>query len=132
MTLEEAREYFAADKFATEKTGITIDEVGENYSKCSFVITDGHLAAHGSVMGGAIFTLADFAFAVASNTKEQLTVTLGSNISFISMPSDNRLTGECRCIKNGRKACFFETSITDGTGKLIARVTSDGMHIQKT
>ena len=129
MTLEEAREFFAADRFATYKTGITIDEIGENYAKCSFAATDDDVAAHGGVMGGAIFTLADFTFAVATNTRENLTVTTSSTINFISMPKDKKLIGESRCLKNGRKACFFEITITDGAGNLVATVLSNGVHL---
>ena len=129
MTLEETREFFAADRFATYKTGITIDEIGENYAKCSFVATENDVAAHGGVMGGAIFTLADFTFAVATNTKENLTVTTSSTINFVSMPKDKKLIGESRCLKNGRKACFFEITITDGAGNLVATVLSNGVHL---
>ena len=129
MTLEEARDFFAADRFATYKTGITIDEIGENYAKCSFFATENDVAAHGGVMGGAIFTLADFTFAVATNSKENLTVTTSSTINFISMPKDKKLIGESRCLKNGRKACFFEITITDGAGNLVATLLSNGVHL---
>ena len=129
MTLEEAREFFKKDRFATYKTGIEIDEIGEKYSKCSFEITPDDVAAHGSVMGGAIFTLADFAFAVAANSCGRLTVTVSSNINFISMPKHNKLTGECKCLKDGKRACFYEVKITDGLGNLVAEVTSNGLHI---
>ena len=63
--LEEARQIFAADKYATDASGIVIEEVGENYAKCSMKLTDVHRNAFGGVMGGAIYTLADFTFAVA-------------------------------------------------------------------
>ena len=129
MTLEEAREFFAADRFATYKTGITIDEVGENYAKCSFTAGENDVAAHGAVMGGAIFTLADFTFAVSTNTRESLTVTTSADINFISAPKDRKLTGESRCLKNGRKACFFEITITDGAGNLVATALFNGIHL---
>ena len=64
--LEEARAFFAGDRFATEN-GAVIDEIGEHYAICSMEITPHHLNAAGRVMGGAVFMLADFAFAVASN-----------------------------------------------------------------
>lgn len=129
MTLEEAREFFAKDRFASYKTGIIIEEIGKDYARCSFEPTEDDNAAHGSVMGGAIFTLADFTFAAATNTKDQLTVTTSSTINFISMSRDKKLIGEAKCLKNGRKACFFEITITDSTGKLIARVLSNGIHL---
>ena len=36
--LDEARAFFARDRFATKATGIEIDEIGENYAKCSMKI----------------------------------------------------------------------------------------------
>ncbi len=129
MTLEETREFFSADRFATFKTGITIDETGRDYAKCSFTATEDDVAAHGAVMGGAIFTLADFTFAVSTNTKEQLTVTTSSTINFISMPKDKKLIGESRCLKNGKKACFFEITIVDGAGNLVATALFNGIHL---
>ena len=129
MTVEQARDFFAKDRFATFKTGITIDEVGENYAKCSFTVTPDDVAAHGSVMGGAVFTLADFCFAVATNTPELLTVTTSSTINFISMPKDDRLIAESKCLKNGKKACFFEICVTDGAGNLVAQVLTNGIHL---
>ena len=63
--LEQIREFFAKDRFATDN-GATIEEVDDGYAKCSLEIQPHHLNAANTVMGGAIFTLADFAFAVAT------------------------------------------------------------------
>ena len=73
--------------------------------------------------------MADFAFAVAANPPGQTTVTATSNISYISMPKDARLIAECRQIKDGRRACYYETQITDGLGNTVAVVTAMGMHM---
>ena len=62
--LEEVRERFSQDRFATVN-GAVIEAVGEGYAKCSIILNETHRNALGAVMGGAIFTLADFAFAVA-------------------------------------------------------------------
>ena len=40
--LEKAREFFAADRYATEVTGIEIIAVGEHYAKCQLNIEDRH------------------------------------------------------------------------------------------
>ena len=64
FTLEEAREYFSQDRYATEVTGAVIEEVGEGYARVSCKLTSCHLNARGFVMGGVMFTLADFAFVV--------------------------------------------------------------------
>ena len=65
-TLEEARAYFAGDRFAAEN-GITLDALSEGQSECSLTLTARHKNAEDGVMGGAIFTLIDLAFAAAAN-----------------------------------------------------------------
>ena len=65
--VNEANAVFANDRFATKLCGANIESVTENEVVCSMEITEDHLNAVGTVMGGAIFTLADFTFAVASN-----------------------------------------------------------------
>lgn len=131
MTLEEARKYFYDDRYAMITTGIEIDEVGENYAKCSLNIEERHMAVGNHVMGGAIYTLADFAFAVASNSGDQITFTTTSSITYLSQPKDMKLIAVCQCIRDGRKTCYFETKITDGLGNMVACVVANGMHIEK-
>lgn len=65
-TIEEIREFFSHDLYAYD-TGAYIEEVGDRYAKISLTLTERHRNAVGGVMGGVYFTIADFAFAVASN-----------------------------------------------------------------
>lgn len=128
-SLEKAIEMFSKDKYATEATKIQIDEVGENYSKVSLTIDDCHKNALGHVMGGVMFTLADFAFAIATNLEGTKTVTLTSQISYLSIPKGERLIAETRLIKDGSRNCFYEIIITDETERQIAVVSTTGAHI---
>ncbi len=129
-TLEEAREMFAKDLYATELTGICIDEIGEDYAKCSLELTDKHRNAYGGIMGGAIYTLADLAFAVASNFgKEYKTVSLTTSASFMSASKGSTLYAAARLIKDGRRNCFFTVTVTDNLDKVIAVVDFTGAHI---
>ena len=64
--LEEAKEFFAKDLFASEN-GITLDGIGDDWAKASVILTDRHRNAQGGIMGGVMFTLADLAFAAACN-----------------------------------------------------------------
>lgn len=131
IDLEKIRKIFSADKFATEATNIVIDEVDVGFCKCSFKIAPKHINGAGGVMGGAIYTLADFAFAVASNWQKINTVTLSSQITYLGGAKGDSLIAECRCVKDGRSTCFYETSITDNLGTKIALVTSNGMKLNK-
>lgn len=129
MTLEETRTFFKGDVYATEVTGIGIDACGPNYAKCSLTLEPKHRNAAGQVMGGVLFTLADFAFAVAANNSGPLTVTAVSQISFLSAARGSVLTAETRLVKDGKRSCYFQIDITDDLGTLVATVSSSGMHL---
>lgn len=129
--LEEARNYFKDDRFATEASGIIIEAVDDGYAKCSMKIEDRHRNAVNQVMGGAIYTLADFVFAVATNTKDHWTVTTVSQISYIGTVKGDTLYAESRCIKDGRRTCFYEIEIKDDLDNLIAVVSTSGSHLEK-
>ncbi len=130
--LEKTRKYFANDRYATELTGIIIDEVRENYAKCSMKVRPEHLNANGFVMGGAIFTLADFAFAAASNTEERNSVSLSSTIEYFRPAKGRELYAEAVCKKGGRQVGFYEMTVTDEEGKKIAQVNTSGFFSAKS
>ena len=130
-TLEEAKEFFYKDNYAV-LSDIEIDEVSEEHVRCSMKISDKHRNAYGGIMGGSIYTLADFAFAVASNfSKENLTVSLVGQASFLNMSKGSVLYADTRLIKDGRTNCFYEIMITDNTGRDIAVVSFTGAHVER-
>lgn len=128
--LEQARAFFGNDRYAMATTGIEIDAVGKQYAKCSLKLDDRHKNATGHVMGGVLFTLADFVFAVASNFKQPVTVTVTSQISYLGTPKGDVLFGESKLLKDGRRTCFYEISITDNLGYAVALVTCSGLKLE--
>ena len=126
MNLEQARNFFGNDRFATVAAGIEIDEVAPDYAKCSMKLTRDHKNALGAVMGGALFTLADFTFAVATNVDGVPTVSLTSQISYLSPAKGDVLYGEAKCVKSGRTTCVFNIDITDDRGVHVALVVATG------
>ena len=127
--LEEARAFFKDDVYATGTSGIVIEEVDENYARCSMKLDERHKNAAGQVMGGAIYTLADFTFAVSTNSPEKLTVTMVSQISYLGVAKGDTLYGESRLIKDGKRNCFFEINVTDNLGNAVAVVSTSGAHL---
>lgn len=123
--LEQVQKVFANDRFATEN-GVVIDEVDDGYAKCSLEIQPHHLNAGGTVMGGAIFTLADFAFAVASNWNKPLNVSTTSQITFLGTAKGARLVAEARKVKEGRSTCYYLVDVSDDLGNPVAHVTASG------
>lgn len=124
-TLEEVRARFTGDRFATEN-GAVIEEIKEGYARCSMEITPLHLNAAGAVMGGAIFTLADFAFAVAANWNQSLRVSLTSQITYLSGARGKKLIAQARMVREGRSTCFYVTDVTDELGNAVAHITTSG------
>ncbi len=124
--LERTRALFAADRFATEVTGIVIEAADKDYAKCSLQLTPAHMNAAGVAMGGAIYTLADFTFAVASNYEAMNTLSLCANITYLSAATGGKLTAESSCVRSGRSTCYFVINVTDESGRLIASMTTSG------
>lgn len=118
-TIEEARENFKNDRFATN-AGMVIDEMGEDYSVCSVTLNDDHKNAYGGVMGGAIFTLADLAFAVCANQIHSLSVAQQVSINYLSAPKGEKLIARAKCIKNGKTTAVLKVDVTDDTGRDVA------------
>ena len=128
-TIEQIREIFKADRFATVN-GAFIEKVGDGYSVCSLTINENHKNAVGAVMGGVPFMLADFAFAVAANHEEMQTVSLSSNIAFLGVARGEKLIATATCVKNGRSTCYYNIKVCDDLQNLVAEVNVTGFHKQ--
>lgn len=127
-TLEDIREFFSHDVFATEM-GAYIESVGEKSSVVSLNVNDHHKNAMGALMGGVSFTLADFAFAVAANHEEVTAVSMDSSISFLGTLKGTKLIAKATCIKDGKRSCFYRVDISDDTGAAIATANITGFKL---
>ena len=137
-----ARTVFAKDLFATQTTGINIDSVDEETVVCSLHLNAKHLNAKGAVMGGVLFTLADFAFAIAANSiilaSAQNTdntclqwVSSSSTIHFLTTAKGDTLKATTKRIRQGHTQALFEIAITDSLNRQIALVTTAGTKINQ-
>ena len=124
--IEEAYRIFKNDRFATECTGIKIQDITDSQVTCILELEEKHLNAMGTVMGGAIYTLADFTFAIASNFHKQPTVTLSSQINYIGTPKGKQLIAQSKLLHEGRTTCFYCITITDELNHLVATVNMNG------
>lgn len=122
-SLEEIKAYFNKDRFAAAAQ-CSIIEAKANHSVCRMPITPEHLNANGTVMGGALFTLADFTMAVASNLDGKSTVSIDCSIRFFRPAKGNELIATCSADKAGRSVGFYTVEIADEQGALVAEFTS--------
>ncbi len=130
-----AKAVFADDSYATQTTGIELKDVGEHCSVCELHIGPRHLNARGAVMGGVLFTLADFAAAAAANSDA---VAEGIPLTWVSLDATihylapvigcDTLVAECEAIKHGRTSALYQTVIAAG-GRRVALVETTMAHI---
>ncbi len=125
--LKKLQDEYKNDRFATN-AGCVILEANADKVVCEMKITKDLLNAHGGVMGGAIFTLADFAFAVASNYAGIPSVAIECNIRYYSAAKGTKLIATCTTDKEGRTLGHYTVDVTDDLGKRIAGYTAIAFH----
>lgn len=124
--LSHLKEKFVNDLFVSQGLEAVIDEASYGYAKCSMEIQPRHCNALGIPMGGVVFTLADFAFAVAANQEGRDVVTQASQITFLKPAKGKYLTAIANQVKDGKRICFYEVKVTDDLGNDVAFVTING------
>lgn len=122
---EKIREFFKRDKFA-DYIGAELVEAEEGYAVARIEIAGHHLNGLGMVQGGVIFTLADFAFAVATNSSGIATVGVNANISYFKTPKGRFITAKAKEISSGKKISGCDVEVFDEDGTLIAKYSGTG------
>jgi acyl-CoA thioesterase len=108
------------DKFA-RSIGVQVIEALQERAVCKLEINENHLNGLGLVNGGVLFTIADYAMAVAANANGSSTVTLNSTIDFIKSAKEGTLVAVATPIKTGRTISRYKVEITlEDTSQLIA------------
>ena len=123
--MEKYKEFFKADRFAAN-AGVELLEVKPGFAKARMLLTEEHLNAGGVCQGGALFTLADLAFAAVANSHDQLTLSINANITFIRSVKEGYVYAEAVEVYNHYRIPFIEVRLTDEDGELIAVMTSSG------
>jgi len=117
--MEDIKRFFKKDSFAAS-SGIELMEVSPGYAKARMKIEEKHLNALRTVQGGALFTLADLAFAAASNAYGNVAVAINVNISFVKAATKGILTAEAKETSINPKISTYTVNVTDENGEIIA------------
>ncbi len=110
---------FENDRFA-KHTGIELLTVSPGQATARMVLHPHHLNGVGTVQGGAIFTLADFAFAAACNSHGKVAVAVNVSITFMKAATTGALTAEAREVALNPKLGTYTVNVTDEQNNLIA------------
>ena len=106
--------------------GVELLEVGNGYAKARMEVKPEHLNGGGVCQGGALFTLADLAFAAATNSHARLTFSIDSSIHFFRSVSEGMLYAEAHEVFNHKRLANCEVRITTEAGELIATFNGTG------
>jgi len=113
------------DRFA-QLLGIEVIDVQPGYALVEMKIEEKHRNGINTVQGGAIFTLADYAFAVASNADGSTTVAINASISYFKAPQGAYIRAEAKEEHKNRKICGHKVEIRDEDGTLVASFSGLG------
>jgi acyl-CoA thioesterase len=127
--VEKAKEILSKDAFA-KHNGIELVEIGPGTARAVMRVGAEHLNGVGIVHGAAIFSLADFAFAAASNSHGVVAVAINANISFVKAAKSGILTADAKEQSINRKLATYLIDVTDEEDDLVA--TFQGMVYRKT
>jgi len=116
--MEKVKRFFKRDQFAAY-IGIELVEVGPGRAVAKLAIEPRHLNGLGSVQGGAIFTLADLAFAAAACSHGQEAVGINCSINYIKAVSQGTLTAEATEDSLNPRLGSYTVRITDDQGDVI-------------
>ncbi len=95
--------------------------------RMSFQPDDRVINPRGTVQGGIVTAMLDDCAAYAGIValgEPGFIASLELKTSFFSPAFPGQLFAEGRCIKMGKSSCFLEAELTDGNGKLLAKLTS--------
>jgi len=121
--------FFDKDLYAREN-GIELLHVGKGVAGVRMAIQEKHINSHGTVHGGAIFTLADTAFALASNSHGIPASAINAHISYMKAARSGTLRAEAREFALNPRLASYTVEVTDDAGEKIA--IFQGMAYRKT
>jgi len=117
--MDTTRKFLDKDNFA-KHCGIELMDVSPGRATASMRLADRHLNGVAVCHGGAIFSLADFAFAAASNSHGTIAVAINASISFLKAAREGTLTAVAEEVAINPKLASYRINVTDEEGDIVA------------
>jgi acyl-CoA thioesterase len=113
------KEFFEGDQFA-KRNDIELISVAPGRATARMIVRPHHWNGLGSVQGGAVFTLADFAFAAASNSYGTAAVAINVSITFMKGIKEGALFAEATELSKNHRLGSYQVQVKDAQGELVA------------
>lgn len=108
------------DRFG-KMVGVDIVEAGPGYARVTLKVEERHLNAVDITHGAAVFSLADLAFAIASNSHEKVAVALNMTINFLKATKEGSLLTATAMEDNlTNRTGLYRIEVKDETEEIVA------------
>lgn len=118
--MDKLKEFFSVNDLFARHNNIELLEAEEGRALACMKIEPYHFNGAGTVHGGAIFTLADFAFAVASNSHGKLAMGISTSVNFVKAPVKGVLYAEATEQSLNPKLGSYSVIVTDADKETVA------------
>lgn len=130
--VEKVREYMFKNDRLFSLLGARIMEMDKGYAKVELTVKEEHLNAAGVCHGGVIFSLADLAFALASNSHGKLALAIEVSITFMrSVSAGERIVAEAREVNLGKRTATYLMEVRNSENSLIALAKGTVYRLEK-
>lgn len=130
-TLEQLKDFINENDTFGKSNAMQITRLEEGYALAELSINENSFNAVKTVQGGAIFTLADMAFAGAANSFGDKCVAMSAAVSFIRPGFGSKLYAEAKVISKGKRSCVVDVEVTSDEKKLVAKLQITGFFFEK-
>ena len=117
---------FEGDKFAAMLGIVQVEAQGDGCGAVIMPFEEKHHNRMQAAHGGAIFTLADTAFAAACKNLGIHAVTSQSSISYLAPGLVSPLKAVATPVKVGKHLAIFDVLVSDGSGRSVAKALMTG------
>jgi acyl-CoA thioesterase len=117
--MDTMKKFVDKDHFA-KHLGVEMLEYSSGKAKARMKLQEHHLNSAGTVHGGAIFSLADAVFSVASNSHGTLAMAINVSISFFKAVKTGTLMAEGREVSFNPKLATYLIDVKDDAGNAVA------------
>jgi acyl-CoA thioesterase len=113
----------AADPFV-RSLGIRCTEAGAGTATVAMTVGPQHLNFNGTCHGGAVFTLADSAFGLASNSHGKMAAGIDAHITYQQAArAGDQLQAKAVEVSRSRKLAVYRIDVTRSDGAVISSFT---------
>ncbi len=127
-------EFFNENDHFAKENGMVITRLGEGTSEAVLTATERHFNGMGIIMGGALFTLSDFAFAAAIHTFGFYAVGMNTTTAFLKpgkgIPGA-KFTARATLVSKTRRTGVFDVNVYDEENRLLAHSIMTGFITEK-